>query len=79
MNIPGKPTTEFHAAGAAAGVAIQCGDAVRAGDVLLAAVKYGPTGAAAGMDPAAWTVAAGTLTSATLDTAGLHVAFLLTR
>lgn len=78
MDLPGYPTITHYAVGAAAGVAIQCGAAVRAGDTLLAAVRYGP-GAALGTDPAACVVGNGTITSATLNTSGFHMAFLLTR
>lgn len=57
------------AVGAGTGVAIPV-SGLKTGNVLLAVIKYGATGAPTGLDPAAFAVSNGSIQSATVSTSG---------
>ena len=71
MALPGFPFNHsvVGAVGAGTGVAIPV-SGIKTGNVLLAVIKFTGTGAPTGLDPAAFSVGAGTITSATLNTSG---------
>lgn len=76
MNIPGVPTAETGSgAGAATGVAIPFGG-IRTTSVLLAVVQHSGAGGAVGLNPGAFTIANGSIQSATIATTGHKLAIL---
>lgn len=60
------------AVGAAATVAIDVAG-IRSGDTLLGLIRHKPGEAAAAVDTTDFTVAAGTITGATIDTSGYNL------
>ena len=74
MALPGFPFNHSTAGatGAGTGVAIPV-PGIKAGNVLLAVIKYGATGAPTGLDPAAFAVSNGSIQSATVSTSGFQL------
>jgi hypothetical protein len=78
MDVAPIRQAETGAVGAGTGVAIPVGG-IRTGDILLAVVRHSGPGAAAGLDPAAFTVSNGSIQSASVSTTGYMLAIVYHR